>query len=175
VSPFAHFSVPVFSLNNILNQPSTPMSTYSQLYIQIVFAVKARQSLIRSDVEERVYKYITGIVKGKGQKLLAINGMPDHVHIFISIGPDCSISDLVREVKKASNAFINENKLASARFQWQEGYGAFSYSHSHIDKVVKYILNQKEHHKTFSFRDEYVDMLKEFKIRYEDKYLFEWI
>jgi putative transposase len=151
------------------------MTTFSQLYIQVVFAVKGRQSLILADFEERLYQYITGIVRGKGQKLLAVNGMPDHIHIFLSIRSDCSIADLVREIKKSSNAFINENKLSNFKFQWQEGYGAFSYSQSDIDMVVKYILNQKKHHARFSFHEEYIDMLKKFAIQYEDKYLFQWI
>jgi REP element-mobilizing transposase RayT len=151
------------------------MSTYSQLYIHLVFAVKGRQSLITSDFDVRLYQYISGIVRGKGQKMLAIDGMPDHIHIFIGFRPEVCLSDLVREIKKASNAFINDNKLSRTKFYWQEGYGAFSYSHSDIDRVVRYILKQKEHHKKLTFREEYVDLLKKFDVQYEDKYLFEWI
>ena len=134
-------------------------STFSQIYIQIVFAVKGRQSLIQQSWEEELYKYITGIIQNKGQKILAINGMPDHVHILIGMKPSCNLSDLVREVKKASNGFINEKKFCPYKFEWQEGYGAFSYSHSALENVFGYIANQKEHHRKKSFREEYVDFL----------------
>ena len=150
-------------------------NSYSQIYIQVVFAVKNRESLIMSDWEERLYQYITGIIQNKGQKLLAINGMPDHVHIFLGMKPDCCLSDLIREVKKASNEWINENKLTPGKFYWQEGFGAFSYSHSQIDTVIKYVLNQKEHHKKKTFKEEYMDFLKKYEIKYNEKYLFEWL
>ncbi|MCZ8020710.1 MAG: IS200/IS605 family transposase [Cyclobacteriaceae bacterium] len=151
------------------------MSTFSQIYIQIVFAVKNRDALIASTWEERLYQYITGIVQNKGQKMLAINGMPDHIHFFIGMKPNCCLSDLVREVKKSTNEMINENKLSKFKFNWQEGFGAFSYSHSQIDNVVKYVMNQKEHHRKISFQEEYIDFLKKFEIEYDEKYLFEWI
>lgn len=151
------------------------MSTFSQIYIQIVFAVKNRDALIDVSWEERLYQYITGIVQKKEQKMLAINGVSDHIHFFIGMKPSCCLSDLVREVKKSSNEMINENRLSKFKFHWQEGYGAFSYSHSQIDNVVKYIMNQKEHHKKQTFRDEYIDFLKKFEIQYEEKYLFNWI
>ena len=151
------------------------MSTFSQIYIQVVFAVKYRDALIATSWEERLYQYITGIVQNKGQKMLAINGMPDHIHFFIGMKPSCCLSDLVREVKKASNEMINENKLSKFKFNWQEGYGAFSYSHSHIDNVAKYVMNQKEHHKKISFKEEYIDFLKKFEIEYDEKYLFDWM
>ena len=151
------------------------MSTYSQIYIQVVFAVKHREALIDASWEERLYQYITGIVQNKGQKMLAINGMPDHIHFFIGMKPSCCLSDLVREVKKASNEMINENKLSRSKFNWQEGYGALSYNHSQIDNVVKYILNQKEHHKKFVFQEEYTDFLKKMEIQYDEKFLFDWI
>ena len=128
--------------------------TYSQIYIQTIFALKGRESLINSDWEERLYKYITGIVTNKEQKLLAINGMPDHLHFLIGMRPSCCLSDLVREIKKASNDFINEKKLSKYKFNWQEGYGAFSYSHSQLDGVIAYIMNQKEHHKKKTFKEE---------------------
>ena len=150
-------------------------NTFSQIYIQIVFAVKYRQSLIDYAWEEHLYKYITGIVQNKGQKMLAINGMPDHIHIFIGMKPTCCLSDLVREIKKASNAYINEQGFTTAKFQWQEGFGAFSYSHSSIDNVVKYILNQKEHHKGKTFKEEYLKLLELFEIEYQEEYTFEWI
>lgn len=149
--------------------------TFSQIYIQLVFAVKGRESLIHKEWEERLYQYITGIIRAKEQKLIAINGMPDHIHIFIGIKPSCCLSDLVREIKKSSNEFIQVNKLSKFKFSWQEGYGAFSYSHSQIDAVAKYILNQKEHHKKTSFKVEYIDFLKKFEIEHDEKYLFNWI
>lgn len=151
------------------------MSTYSQIYIQVVFAVKNREALIANAWEERVYQYITGIVQNKGQKMLAINGMPDHLHFFIGMKPNCCLSDLVREVKKSSNEMINENRLSKSKFNWQEGYGAFSYSHSQIDNVVKYVMNQKEHHRKISFKEEYIDFLKKYAVEYDEKYLFDWI
>jgi len=150
-------------------------STFSQIYIQIVFAVKGRESLIDYSWEEDLYKYISGIVQNKGQKMLAINGMPDHLHFFIGMKPTCCLSDLVREIKKASNEYIKEKKIVRGNFRWQEGYGAFSYSHSNIDIVIKYILNQKEHHKTKSFKEEYHDFLAKFEIEFKEEYLFEWI
>jgi len=149
--------------------------TFSQIQIQVVFAVKGRESLISSEWEARLYQYITGIVRNKDQKMLAINGMPDHIHFFIGMKPSCCLSDLVREVKKASNDFIKENKLSKFKFSWQEGYGAFSYSHSQIDNVVKYIMNQKEYHRKVTFKEEYIDFLKKFEIQHDDKYLFDWI
>ena len=150
-------------------------NTFSQIYIQVVFAVKGRESLILSSWEEELYKYITGIIQNKEQKMLAINGMPDHIHFFIGMKPNCNLSDLVREIKKSTNLFINEKKFSRFKFQWQEGYGAFSYSHSALDNVISYINNQKEHHKKITFKDEYKDFLKKFNVDYKDEYLFEWI
>jgi putative transposase len=150
-------------------------STFSQIYIQVAFAVKGRNSLIHSSWEEELYKYITGIIRNKEQKLLAINGMPDHIHFFIGMKPTCCLSDLVREIKKSSNEFIKEKKLCKFKFQWQEGYGAFSYSHSSLDNVIDYINNQKTHHKKQSFIDEYKEFLTAFEIEYKDEYLFELI
>ena len=151
------------------------MSTYTQIYIQIVFAVQGRESLIQTDWEERLYKYITGIVQKREQKMLAINGMPDHIHFFIGMKPSCVLSGLIREIKKSSNEFINDNKFTKLKFKWQEGYGVFSYSHSQLDDVIAYIMNQKEHHKKKKFKEEYIDFLKKFNIQYDEKYLFEWI
>lgn len=148
--------------------------TFSQIYIQIVFAVKNRNCLIKPDWEERLYKFITGIVQRKGQKMLAINGVWDHIHFCIGQKPSCCLSDLVREIKKSSNEFINGEKFTKFRFSWQEGYGAFSYSHSHLDSVIKYIMNQKKHHKVKTFREEYLEFLRKFDVPYDDKYLFNW-
>lgn len=149
--------------------------TFSQIYIQVVFAVKSRDSLIHSSWEEELYKYITGIVRNKEQKMLAINGMPDHIHFLIGMKPSCCLSDLVREVKKSSNDFIKEKKFSKHKFNWQEGYGAFSYSHSSLDNVIAYVVNQKEHHKKITFKEEYLEFLKKFEIEFKDEYLFEWI
>ncbi|WP_373493011.1 IS200/IS605 family transposase [Aquiflexum sp.] len=151
------------------------VGTFSKIYIQVVFAVQGRNSLIQSNWEEELYKYITGVFKNKDQKLLAINGMPDHIHILIGMKPSCRLSDLVMEVKKASNKFVNEKRFTKYKFKWQDGYGAFSYSHSALDKVIAYINNQKEHHKKITFKEEYIAFLKRFQIEYKDEYLFDWI
>ncbi len=150
-------------------------NTFSQIYIQTVFAVQNRDALIDVSWEERLYQYITGIVQNKDQKMLAINGIPNHIHILIGMKPNCCLSDLVREVKKSSTEFINDNRLSKFKFTWQEGFGAFSYGHSQIDTVVKYVLNQKEHHKQRTFKEEYIQFLKNFDIPMEEKYLFKWI
>lgn len=150
------------------------MSTYSQIYIQIIFAVKGRDSLIHADWEEQLYKYITGIVQNKEQKMLAINGITNHIHFLIDMRPSCCLSDLVREIKKSTNVFINDNKLTKINFSWQTGFGAFSYSHSQLDSVIAYIMNQKEHHKKKTFKEEYIEFLNQFKITYDDKYLFDF-
>lgn len=149
--------------------------TFSQIYIQVVFAVKSRENLIQHSWEEELYKYISGIVRNKEQKMLAINGLPDHIHFLIGMKPSCCLSDLVREVKKSSNEFVNEKQFLKHKFYWQEGYGAFSYSHSALDSVIAYINNQKEHHKKQSFREEYTEFLKKFQLEYKDEYLFKWI
>ena len=150
-------------------------NTYSQIYIQIVFAVQHRNALIDGIWEEQLYKYITGIVQNKEQKMIAVNGMPNHIHIFIGMKPTCCISDLVREIKKSSSTFINDNQLSAKPFNWQEGFGAFSYSHSHIDTVYKYVMNQKKHHKKQTFKEEYLAFLKKFGVEHNEKYLFDWI
>lgn len=150
-------------------------STFAQIYIQVVFAVKGRDSIIQPSWEEELYQYISGIVKNKDQKMLAINGMPDHIHFLIGMKPSCCLSDLVREIKKSSNDFIKEKHFTRFKFQWQEGYGAFSYSHSNLDNVIRYIMNQKEHHQKKTFREEYMEFLKRFEIDYKDEYLFEWM
>ena len=150
------------------------MSTYSQIYIQIIFAVKGRDSLIHCEWEEKLYKYITGIVQNKEQKMLAINGVANHIHFLIGMRPTCCLSDLVREIKKSTNVFINDNNLTKFNFSWQTGFGAFSYSHSHLDNVIAYIMNQKEHHKKQTFKEEYIEFLHQFKITYDDKYLFDF-
>lgn len=149
-------------------------NTYTQLYIQLVFAVKARKSFILNTWEEELYKYITAVVQNDRHKMLAINGMPDHIHIFLGLNPAIAISDLVKDIKRASNNWINGEGLIKDKFEWQAGYGAFSYGKSQIDRVCKYIHNQKEHHSKLSFKSEYEDLLKLFEIAYKDEYLFEF-
>jgi putative transposase len=147
-------------------------NTYTQLYIHLVFAVKYRAAVISPVWAERLYKYITGIVQNNGHKMLAINSMPDHLHLFIGLHPNQSISELMRLVKGDSSEFINKEKLTGSKFSWQEGYAAFSNSHSQIDAVVKYIANQQQHHTKKTFREEYLQMLKEYAVEYDDKYVF---
>jgi len=137
---------------------------FHQLFIQVVFSVKNRESLIDVTWEEELYKYTTGIIQHRGNKLLAIGGMPDHIHIFFALKPSETLSDLVREVKKSTQAFISKNNLSNFHFQWQQGYGAFSYNRAQVDTVCKYILNQKEHHKKVTFKDEFNALMDEFKI-----------
>lgn len=149
--------------------------TYSQIYIQYVFTVKGKQNLLRKPWREDVFKYISGIIKEKGQKPIIVNGVEDHVHVFVGIKPSMNISDLVRDIKNNSSKFINEQKFLPVKFAWQEGYGVFSYSHSDIDNVYKYIANQEEHHKKMTFKEEYLDFLKKFQVEYNEKYLFDWI
>ncbi|MGI8598138.1 MAG: IS200/IS605 family transposase [Chitinophagaceae bacterium] len=150
-------------------------NTYTQLYIQFVFAVKHRQALINTSWKNELFKYITGIVQNKGSKMLAINGMADHIHVFIGYKPSISIPDLVKDIKLATNDWINKNHLTKQKFAWQEGYGAFSYSRSQIKNVCDYIENQEQHHSKQTFKEEYVSFLKNFEIEYDDKYLFEFI
>jgi putative transposase len=148
--------------------------TFSQIYIQIVFAVKYRQNLIANGWKTELHKYIAGIIKGKGQKPIIVNGMADHIHVFVGLKPVMAISDLVRDIKNNSSNFINDHHFVNGKFAWQEGYGAFSYSHAHIDKVYNYILNQEQHHQKETFKQEYLCFLKEFDVAYDEKYLFEW-
>jgi REP element-mobilizing transposase RayT len=147
---------------------------FSQLYIQVVFAVKNRQALIRPEWEEELHKYITGIIQNRGHKMLAIGGMPDHIHIFLGLKPAEALSDLVRETKKASNAFIKEKRFTPYLFEWQSGYGAFSYSRSHVDPVCRYILNQKAHHRNRTFEEEFRKMLRDFEVEIGKKDLFDF-
>ena len=145
--------------------------TFSQIYIQVVFAVQNRNALIQASWDEELYKYVTGIVQNKGQKMLAINGTQNHIHFFIGMKPTCCLSDLVREIKKSSNSFIKDKNFTRNNFQWQEGFGAFSYSHSQLTDVIKYIEKQKEHHKKETFEDEFRRLLNEHGIEFDEKYL----
>ena len=150
-------------------------NTYSQIYIQIVFAVQGRQNLIASSNREELHKYITGIVQNRNQKLLTIFAMPNHVHILVGIKPSIAISDLVRDIKAGSSKFINDNGWNNYKFNWQEGFGAFSYSKSQVDSVIQYIMKQEEHHQKISFKEEYIEFLNKFDIEYNEQYLFDWI
>jgi len=150
-------------------------NTYSQIYIQIVFAVEGRQNLISPEWREELHKYITGIINKRGQKLIAIFCMPDHAHLLIGIKPSIAISDLVRDIKAGSSNFIKEKGWIRVRFSWQEGFGAFSYSRSQMEAVSKYILEQESRHKNKSFKSEYLGLLNRFEVEYDESYLFDWI
>lgn len=147
--------------------------TYTQIYIHIIFAVKGRNHLIASVWKDDLYKYITGIVSNQQQKLIAINGMPDHIHVFIGLQPTMALSNLVKDIKANSSRFINERGWVQEKFEWQQGFGAFSYSHSQLTTVINYIQQQEEHHKKWTFREEYVELLKLFEIDYKKEYIFE--
>lgn len=150
-------------------------NTYTQMYIQIVFAVKRRQNLIQKKWKDELHKYICGIVNGKGQKVYAIGGVEDHIHILVSIKPNIAISDLVRDIKANSSKWINENEFVRGKFQWQEGFGAFSYAQSQLDNVIAYVNNQEQTHQKKTFKDEYLILLQKFDIEYDEKYLFDWV
>ncbi|MBN2090180.1 IS200/IS605 family transposase [candidate division KSB1 bacterium] len=147
-------------------------NTYTQIYIQTVFAVENRISLIKDQWREELHKYITGIIQNHKHKLIAINSMADHIHIFIGMKPIQSVSDLLQDIKEYSSKWINRKKFVMGHFDWQAGYGAFSYSHSHIDSVVKYIQNQKRHHQKKTFRQEYIEFLDKFHVEYDERYIF---
>jgi putative transposase len=149
--------------------------TFSQIYIQYVFAVKGRENLLQKPWREEVFKYMSGIIKAKNHKPIIVNGVADHVHVFVGLKPGMSISDLVRDIKNNSSNFINEQKFIKGKFSWQEGFGAFSYGHSQIDTVYQYVANQEEHHKKRTFKEEYTDFLQKFEIEYNEKYLFDWL
>jgi putative transposase len=148
--------------------------SFSQLYIQIVFSVARREKHVRPEYQQELNKYITGIVQNKGHKMLAINGMPEHIHIFVGLNPAVAISTLVADIKKNSSAWINhEKRWFPQRFSWQKGYAAFSYSRSAIKNVIRYIENQQEHHKRRSFEEEYIAFLKAFDVKYDERYVFD--
>lgn len=146
-------------------------NTFTQIYIHFVFAVQNRSSLIQPEWKDELYKYITGIVQKNGHKLIAINGTSNHAYIFTGYKPHQLIPDLMQDVKGSSSKWINEKKFVKGKFSWQEGYGAFSYSHSQIDQVVRYINNQEKHHKNLTFKEEYILLLKKFKIQFDEKYI----
>ncbi len=149
--------------------------TFSQIYIQIVFAVKGRENLLLPKWRDNVFQYISGIITNKGHKSIIVKGVSDHVHAFIGLQPSMAVSDLARDIKNNSSNYINKNKWVRGNFKWQEGYGAFSYAHSQIHQVYNYIFNQEQHHQKKSFKEEYMELLKNYEIEYNEKYLFEWV
>lgn len=148
--------------------------TFSQVYIQYVFAVKGRANLLKKPWREEVFKYMSSIITAKGQKAIIVNGVSDHVHVFVGLQPSMRMSDLIRDVKNNSSKFINDHKLTGVKFRWQEGYGAFSYAHSQVKNVYNYILNQEAHHAKKTFREEYLEFLEKFEVNFEDRFLFDW-
>lgn len=150
-------------------------NTYTQIYIQYVFAVQNRISLIKNEWKDELYKYMTVIINQHEHKLLSIGGMTDHIHALVSMHPKQAPSDLMYELKRSSSLWINENKFVVGKFSWQEGFGAFSYSQSQISRVSKYIENQETHHKKKTFREEYLDFLKVFNIEFDERYVYKEI
>ncbi len=147
-------------------------ATYSQIHIQLIFAVKFRDALIQNDWKEELYKYMTGIIQNNNHKLLSINGMPDHIHVLIGLRPNQALSELVNQIKSNSSKWINDKRFLPVRFEWQKGYGAFSYGKSQIPVVINYINNQEIHHQNKSFKQEYLDFLNKFEIEYNQEYVF---
>ncbi len=147
-------------------------NTYTQIYLHVIFAVEGRQNLIKPEHHDELQKYITGIVSNQRHKLIAINNMPDHLHLLVGLRPDAALSDLVRDIKANASRFISEKRWAPGRFAWQEGFGAFSYSRSQLGTVIRYIENQQKHHARKSFREEYTDLLERFGVEFDPRYLF---
>jgi len=145
-------------------------NTYTQIHIHSVFAVQNRLCVISKSWQDELYKYISGIVKANGHKLLTINGMPDHVHVLFGMRPTQSLSDLMQDIKGSSSKWINEKGFVAGKFSWQEGYGAFSYSKSEVPAIIQYIINQTDHHKRKTFSEEYYEMLKE--VDFDDRFIF---
>lgn len=149
--------------------------TYTQIYLQFVIVVNGRQNLLAKPWRQDVFKYISGIITNKGQKAIIVNGVDNHVHIFVGLKPSMRISDLIRDIKNNTSNYVNKKKWVTGKFSWQEGYGVFSYTYSHIDKVYNYILSQEEHHKKYTFKEEYTKYLKDFQVEHDEKYLFDWL
>ena len=148
-------------------------NTYTQIHIQAVFAVKFRDALISSEWRQRLFEYMATIIKDQGHKPLAIGGVENHVHLFFGFRPTQSLSSLILRVKRETSEWINKEILTNRRFQWQNGYGAFSYSKSHVPNVIRYILNQEAHHANRSFREEYLDILRKNEVEFDEQYIFE--
>lgn len=149
-------------------------NTYHQVYVQIIFAVKGRQSFLKKEFRDDFFKVLASMIQKLGHKSIIVNGVADHVHCLVGLNPDKKISDLVKELKTDSNLFLKDKNWVSGKFAWQNGYGVFSYSRSQLDRVYQYIKNQEEHHRKKSFREEYISFLKKFDVEYKDEYLFEF-
>ena len=149
-------------------------NTYTQINIHAVFAIQGKENILKKEIRNRIFEYISGIIKGMGLFPLAVNGFTDHVHVFFELNPNISISKVLQVIKSNSSKWINENHLVPERFEWQRGYGAFSYSRSQRDTVIKYIIEQENHHKKRSFRDEYLHLLKKNEIEFSEQYLFQF-
>jgi REP element-mobilizing transposase RayT len=148
--------------------------SFTQIYIQLVFSPKHRECLLTANIRPRIIEYLSGIITNLGHKSIIVNGVADHVHIFLGLNPKISISETVKELKRSSSILINEKRLVSGKFEWQEGYGGFSYGHSQIGKVFNYIKDQEIHHQKRTFREEYLEFLNRYEIKFEDQYLFEF-
>jgi putative transposase len=149
-------------------------AAFTQLYIHLIFAPKFREALLQPNLCKVLYPYIGQTIKNKGHKSIIINGMPDHLHILLGLNPKQSVSDITADIKRSSSIYINDNNLLPGKFQWQEGYGAFSYSRSQLDDLYKYIENQHEHHKKITFKEEFIGFLKKFEIEYDERFLFDF-
>lgn len=159
---------------NLLN-PQVMPNTFSQIYLQFVFAVQGRRSLIIKQHKTELHRYITSLVQARKAKMLAVHCMPDHTHLFVGFSPSVLICDFVKEIKVESHSFIENKGWVGKGFHWQDGYGVFSYSRSHIDRVCRYIINQEEHHRKKTFREEYLGFLEKFGVPYEERYLFDFV
>ena len=148
---------------------------YTQMYVQLVFAVKNREAVLHKNIQPRIFEYISGILTEMKHKSIIVNGQPNHVHIFFGLNPSVSVSDTVHGIKRNSSLFINSNKLCLGKFAWQEGYGSVTYSRSQMNNVYNYILNQEKHHKKVSFREEYIEFLKRFEVEYDERFLFDFL
>ena len=153
------------------NRMENMANTYSQMYAHIIFSTKNREPILKNNFRHEVFKYMAGITNNRGLKSFAINGTSDHVHLFVGFSPSIKLSEFVRDLKHFSSVFIKERRFLKCQFNWQNGFGSFTYSHSQIDTVIKYIMNQEKHHKTKSFSEEYIDLLNKFNVKYDRKYL----
>ncbi|MDO5972266.1 IS200/IS605 family transposase [Flavivirga aquimarina] len=149
--------------------------TFTQMYVQIVFAVKKRDALLHKNIRNRVFEYISGILTEMKHKSIIVNGVSNHVHILVGLNPNKSISETVYAIKRSSSLFINKEKLCPTKFAWQEGYGAFTYGRSQLNDVYQYVLNQEKHHKNISFKEEYIQFLEKFEVEYEERFLFDFL
>jgi len=149
--------------------------TFTQMYVQLVFAVKNRDAVLHKGIRNRVFEYVSGIISEMKHKSIIVNGVSNHVHILLGLNPSKSISDTVHDIKRSTSLFINNEKLCPGKFAWQEGYGGFTYSRSQLDNVYNYILNQEKHHNKKTFKEEYIQFLEKFKIEFDEKFLFDFL